>query len=66
MTQSLPQTRTELLALHAEARKRRDAAPLGGNDFRAACEEISAIEVQVARIEVAQAAAQAADRHAGA
>lgn len=58
MTQSLPQSRPELLALHAEARKRRDAAPLGGSDYRAACEEISAIEVQIARIEVAQAAAQ--------
>ena len=51
MTDALPATRSELLALHAEARRRRDGAPLGGPDYRAACEEISAIEVQIARIE---------------
>jgi hypothetical protein len=45
-----------LLALHVQARKRRDNAPLGGPDYRAACEEISAIEVQIARIEVVQPA----------
>ncbi|HEY7828040.1 MAG TPA: hypothetical protein VIB99_07385 [Candidatus Limnocylindrales bacterium] len=56
MTQLLPRTRAELLALHAQARKHRDSAPLGGPDYRAACEEIAAIEVQIARIEVAQAA----------
>ncbi len=53
MTQSLPDNRAELLALHAEVRRRRDRAPLGGPDFRAACEEIAAIEVQIARIEQA-------------
>jgi len=51
MTDALPATRTELLALHAAARRRRDGAKLGGPEHRAACEEISAIEVQIARIE---------------
>jgi hypothetical protein len=51
MTDALPATRSELLALHAAARRRRDSAKLGGPDYRAACEEISAIEVQIARIE---------------
>ncbi len=59
MTQSLPRTRAELLALHAQARRRRDSAALGGPEYRAACEEISAIEVQIARIEVAQPASPA-------
>ena len=52
MTQSLPRTRAELLALHAQARKRRDSASLGEPDYRAACEEIAAIEVQIARVEI--------------
>jgi len=41
-----------LLALHAQARKRRDSASLGEPDYRAACEEIAAIEVQIARVEI--------------
>ena len=53
MTQSLPDNRPALLVLHAEARRRRDRAPLGGPEFQAACEEIAAIEVQIARIEQA-------------
>jgi hypothetical protein len=44
-------TRAELLAEHAAARHRRDAAALGSAAFRAACEEIARIEVEVARIE---------------
>ena len=51
MTQSLPDTRPALLALHTEARRRRDRSALGGADYRRACEEIVAIEVQIARIE---------------
>ncbi len=51
MTQSLPDTRPALLALHAEVRRRRDRAALGGAEYRQACEEIAAIEVQIARIE---------------
>ncbi len=52
MTDALPATRSELLALHAAARRRRDGAKLGGPEYRAACEEVSAIEVQIARIEI--------------
>ena len=50
----LPDNRAALLVLHAEARRRRDRAALGGADFCAACEEISAIEVQIARVEQAK------------
>jgi hypothetical protein len=48
---SLPSTRAELLSLHADARRRRNAAPLDSPEFRAACEEVARIEVQIARIE---------------
>ena len=51
---SLPATRAELLALHAEARRRRNAASLGSDAFRAAVEEIARIEIRVADIERAQ------------
>ena len=51
---SLPSTREELLALHVEARRRRNAAPLGSPDFRAAVEAIERIEVRLAAIERAQ------------
>jgi hypothetical protein len=48
---SLPATRDELLARHAEARKRRNAAPLDSEAFRAAVDELGRIEVRVAAIE---------------
>jgi hypothetical protein len=48
---SLPTTRAELMELHAAARRRRDAAPLGSEGFRAAAEEVARIEIQIARIE---------------
>jgi len=51
VTQPLPDTRAALLVLHAAARRRRNAVPLGGPEYRQACEEIAAIEVQIARIE---------------
>ncbi|HXI81034.1 MAG TPA: hypothetical protein VNM34_09495 [Verrucomicrobiae bacterium] len=51
---SLPATRPELLALHAAARRRRAAAPLGSEAFRAAVDEIARIEIRVADIERAQ------------
>jgi hypothetical protein len=44
-------TREELLAEHAAARHRRDAAPLGSEEHRAAADEIGRIEVEIARIE---------------
>lgn len=48
---SLPATREELLARHAEARKQRNSAELGSKAFRAAVDEIGRIEVRVASIE---------------
>jgi hypothetical protein len=57
LTQPLPDTRPALLALHAEVRHRRDKAALDGPDYRQACEEIAAIEVQIARIEMPTKAA---------
>jgi hypothetical protein len=39
------------MALHEAARRRRDAAPLGSDEFRAAAEEIARIEIQIARVE---------------
>jgi hypothetical protein len=48
---SLPGTRDELMARHAEARKRRNSAPLDSEAFRAAVDELGRIEVRVAAIE---------------
>ena len=48
---SLPATRAELLALHAEARRRRNEAPLGGEAFQAAINELERIEVRIAAID---------------
>ena len=47
----LPNDRSALLALHREARRRRDAAPLMSHDRAAAAFEIERIEVHIARIE---------------
>ena len=51
---SLPGTRPELLALHTEARKRRAAAPLGSEAFRAAVDELARIEIRIADVDRAQ------------
>ena len=48
---SLPATREELLVRHADARRRRNSASLGSDEFRAAVDEIGRIEVRVAAIE---------------
>ncbi len=56
MAETLPDTRDALLVLHREARRRRAAAPLGGEAYRQACEDIAAIEVRIAEIEVAAGA----------
>jgi hypothetical protein len=45
------QTREELLALHAEARRRRNAAPLGSPEWEAASGEVGRIEIEIARLE---------------
>jgi hypothetical protein len=47
----LPDDRASLLALHREARRRRDAAPLMSEARAEAAFEIERIEIQVARIE---------------
>jgi hypothetical protein len=52
--ESLPASRPELLALHREARARRNSAPLDSEAFRAAVQEIARIEVRIAAIDRAQ------------
>ena len=47
----LPNDRASLMALHREARGRRDAAPLESEERAAAMEEVGRIEVHIARIE---------------
>ena len=48
---SLPATRAELLERHAATRRRRNAAPLGSDEHRAAVDEIGRIEIRIAAIE---------------
>jgi hypothetical protein len=48
---ALPTSREELLVAHAEARRRRHAAPLGDRDWEAASAEVARIEVEIARLE---------------
>ena len=48
---SVGAARAELLTRHAAARRRRNSAPLGSAEFRAACEEVARIEIDVARLE---------------
>jgi hypothetical protein len=50
----LPKTREALLVLHADARRRRNAAALDSPEFRAAVIDIERIEIRVAAIERAQ------------
>jgi len=47
----LPQTRDELLALHRETRRRRNAAAHGSPEHVAAIDLLSRIEIEVARLE---------------
>ncbi len=47
----LPQTREELLALHRETRRRRNAAAHGSKEHVAAIDMLGRIEVEVARLE---------------
>ena len=49
--ESLPATRAELLTLHADARRRRNTAALGGKDFRNAIGDLERIEVRIAAID---------------
>jgi len=50
-TTLLPGSRAELLALHAETRRRRNAAALNSPEHRAAVDLIGRIEVEIARLE---------------
>ncbi len=50
-TTTLPGSREELLALHAETRKRRNAAPWGSEEHKEAIDLIGKIEVEIARLE---------------
>ena len=43
--------RGDLMERHAEARRRRDAAALGSDEYRAAAEEIARIEIAIAQLE---------------
>ena len=47
----LPQTRAELLDLHRETRRRRNAAPHGSEEHAEAIDLIGKIEVEIARLE---------------
>lgn len=47
----LPQTREALLALHRATRSRRNAAPHGSTEHKAAIALIGRIEIEIARIE---------------
>ncbi|MDP8905348.1 MAG: hypothetical protein M3N29_08535 [Chloroflexota bacterium] len=44
-------SRAELMEQHAAARRRRDSAALGSDEFRAAAEEIARIEIAIAALE---------------
>jgi hypothetical protein len=44
-------TRETLLARHAEARRRRNAAELGSHEWAEATAEVGRIEVEIARLE---------------
>jgi len=44
-------TREALLAAHATARRRRNAAPLGSEEWVAAVQEIARIEVAIAELD---------------
>ena len=44
-------TRESLLVRHAEARRRRNAAALGGHEWEEASAEVGRIEVEIARLE---------------
>ena len=48
---AVPQSRAELLTLHRELRRRRDAAPLESHERAEAMAELGRVEVEVARIE---------------
>ena len=50
-TDATPPTREALLEQHADARRRRNAAELGGHEWEQASAEVGRIEIEIARIE---------------
>jgi hypothetical protein len=50
-TASYEATRERLMAEWREARRRRDSAPLGGDEFRAAAEDIARLEIEIASLD---------------
>jgi hypothetical protein len=55
---SLPADRPALIALHAEARRRRAQAALGSDAYRAAADEIGRIEIRIADVDRAESPAR--------
>jgi hypothetical protein len=49
--QERPRTREDLLRLHADARRRRNAAELDSEPYRAATLEVGQIEIEIAALE---------------
>ena len=45
------ETREALLVQHAEARRRRNTAPLGSHDWEAASHDVGRIEIAIAALE---------------
>lgn len=56
--------RSDLMTRHAEAKRRRDAAPLGSDEFSEAAQEVARIEVEVAAREELQTTTDEATRAA--
>jgi hypothetical protein len=59
-----PNDRSELMNRHAEAKRRRDAAALGSDEFSAAAQEVARIEVEIAAREELQTTTDEASRAA--
>jgi hypothetical protein len=47
----MPAARDQLMDQHRAARQRREGAPLGSDEFRAAAEEVARIEIAIAQLE---------------
>ena len=50
MTTQRSADRAELMAHHAEARRRRDTAELDSPEYRAACEDIARLEAAISAV----------------
>ncbi len=51
MSTPVSPTRSRLMEQHVDARRRRDAAAFGTDEYQQACEEIARIEVAIAAAE---------------